>query len=217
VGRDHPIFTRVYAGIAELGERTGLADVRERVLSAAHGRLLIVGLGPGHDLQHLPPTVTSVVAIEPSQSMRTASLSRVRSARERGVIVDVLSAPAEVIPLPDDSVDTALVAYVLCSVDDVASALREIRRVLRPGGQLLVLEHVREREGTWRWGLQSLLQPVWPRLAGGCHLDRDTLAEMQAAGFDVGDVEEIRLATLPPVARTLVGAARPTEDDPGVD
>lgn len=95
---DHPIFTRVYGVLAEVGERTGLGRVRRRVLSSATGRLLIVGLGPGHDLEHLPPAVTSVVALEPSDSMRVAARARVRAAFDRGLDIDVMAAPAEHIP-----------------------------------------------------------------------------------------------------------------------
>ena len=204
---DHPIFTRVYGVVAEVGERTGLGRVRRRVLSSATGRLLIVGLGPGHDLDHLPPAVTSIVALEPSESMRAAARARIRTVFDRGIDIDVMAASAEHIPLPDDSVDTALVAYVLCSVEDPAGALREIHRVLRPGGDLLVLEHVREDDRGWRQHLQRTLEPMWPRCAGGCHLDRDTRRYIATSGFDVGGLSRVRLRTLPPVSLTLIGTA----------
>lgn len=205
---DHPVFTRTYEVIAALGERAGLGDLRGRVLAEARGRLLIVGLGPGHDLGHLPEGVTTVVALEPSASMREAARPRVRALTGRGVDIEVLDAPAESIPLPDASVDAVLVAYVLCSVQDPRAALAEIRRVLRPGGTLHVLEHVRARPGSWLHGIQRLVSPWWPRCAGGCRVDRDTGALLEESGFDVSDVRATTLVTLPPVAPTLVGVAR---------
>lgn len=208
---DHTVFTRFYRGLSAVGERTGLGDLRRRVLADASGRLLIIGLGPGHDLDHLPPAVTSVVALEPSASMRAAARSRVAASGHRGVDVDVIDAVAEQIPLADSSVDSVLVAYVLCSVADPASAATEIRRVLRPGGTLHVLEHVRARPGTLLRGLQRAVGPAWPRLAGGCRVDRDTGGALAAAGFDLSEISEKNLMALPPVAPTLVGVARHAE------
>jgi ubiquinone/menaquinone biosynthesis C-methylase UbiE len=208
VKRDHPVFTRTYGVIAAVGERAGLGRLRESVLAEARGRLLIVGLGPGHDLDHLPAAVTSVVALEPSDSMRVVAQARVRSATDRGIAIEVMDAPAECIPLPDDSVDSALVAYVLCSVDDPRAALAELRRVLRPGGTLHVLEHVRARPGSVIRGLQRCVAPVWPLVAGGCQVDRQTGVLLEEAGFDVSGIKETRIMALPPVAPTLVGVAR---------
>jgi ubiquinone/menaquinone biosynthesis C-methylase UbiE len=205
---DHPVFSRVYGVVAAVGERTGLGDLRARVLAPATGRLLVIGLGPGHDLDHLPPTVTSVVAVEPSAPMRHAATARVAATRDRGVPVEVLDALAEDLPLADDSVDAVLVAYVLCSVDDPAAALREARRVLRPGGALCVLEHVRGRPGSVHDLLQRAVRPVWPRLTGGCHADRDTRAAVVEAGFDDGELADVSLANVPPVIPSLVGVAR---------
>lgn len=211
--RDHPVFTRTYGVIAAVGERVGLGRLRASVLADARGRLLIVGLGPGHDLDHLPAAVSSVMALEPSESMRVAAQARVRSAGDRGIAIDVVDAPAERIPLPDDSVDSVLVAYVLCSVDDPRAALAELRRVLRRGGTLHVLEHVRARPGSVIRGLQRCVAPVWPLFAGGCQVDRQTGVLLEEAGFDVSGIKETRIMALPPVAPTLVGVARPIGRD----
>lgn len=205
---DHPVFSRVYGVVAALGERTGLGELRAKVLAPASGRLLIVGLGPGHDLDHLPATVTSVVAVEPSAPMREAAEHRVAAARQRGVEVEVLDAVAEALPLADDSVDAVLVAYVLCTVDDVDAALGELRRVLRPDGVVCVLEHVRATPGSWTSRLQWAVAPWWPRCTGGCHADRDTRAALVAAGFDVAGLRDVTMANVPPVTPTLVGVAR---------
>jgi ubiquinone/menaquinone biosynthesis C-methylase UbiE len=145
--------------------------------------------------------------------MRAAASSRVTAATRRGVDVEVLDAVAEAIPLPDASVDSVLIAYVLCSVQDPGAAAAEIRRVLRPGGTLHVLEHVRAQPGTWIRGLQRAVGPIWPRLAGGCCVDRDTGAVLEGAGFDMSEISRTRLMALPPVAPTLVGVARPVRSD----
>jgi ubiquinone/menaquinone biosynthesis C-methylase UbiE len=207
-GHDHPLFTLVYRAVAGAGERTGLGELRERALAPATGRLLILGLGPGHDLDHLPDEVTSVVAIEPSASMRTSAEPRVATARARGIDIEIIDALAESLPISDDDVDTVLLAYVMCTVADVDAALAEVRRVLRPGGVVCVMEHVRAPEGTWLRRSQRLVAPVWPRLAGGCHADRDTRAALAHAGFDVADLRDTTITSLPPVAPTLVGTAR---------
>lgn len=145
--------------------------------------------------------------------MRAAARSRLAATAHRGVSVDVVDAMAEDVPLPDSSVDSVLVAYVLCSVADPHAAAAEIRRVLRPGGTLHVLEHVRAEPGTALRGLQRAVGSVWPRLAGGCRVDRDTAAALESAGFDLSEISRTRLMALPPVAPTLVGVARPTRDD----
>lgn len=208
---DHPLFTRVYEVISQIGEHSELGPARSSVLAGAHGRLLIVGLGPGHDLDHLPPAVTSVVAIEPSASMRAASMHRVRAARARGVEVELVDAVGERLPLPDDSIDSVLFAYVLCSVDSVGDVLAEARRVLHPGGTVCVLEHVRAAPGSWAERLQRAVSVggLWPRLAGGCRCHLDTRAALAGAGFHVDDLVEQTLVNVPVVSWTLMGSSRP--------
>ncbi|MEZ5115827.1 MAG: class I SAM-dependent methyltransferase [Candidatus Nanopelagicales bacterium] len=206
---DHPVFSRVYGVVAAVGERTGLGELRARVLAPAHGRLLIVGLGPGHDLEHLPPAVTSVVAVEPSEPMRHAARHRVEQIVAGGVEVEVVDALGEALPLEDDSVDSVLFAYVLCTIEDPAAALAEARRVLRPGGVVCVLEHVRAQQPRSFTGvLQRGVRPVWPRLTGGCHADRDTRAAFVAAGYDVEGLRDVTMLNIPPVTPTLIGTAR---------
>ena len=210
-GHEHPLFTLVYRAISGVGEHSSLGPARSQVLAGAHGRLLIVGLGPGHDLEHLPPDVTSVVAVEPSHSMRQASLPRVAAARERGIEVELLDAVGEHLPLPDDSFDSVLFAYVLCSVESVEEVLAEARRVLHPGGSVCVLEHVRAEPGTWTDRMQRAVSVggLWPRLAGGCRADQDTRAALARAGFHVEDLEERTLVNVPVVSWTLLGSSRP--------
>lgn len=208
---DHPLFTRIYAVISQIGEHSQLGQARSSVLAGAHGRLLIVGLGPGHDLDHLPDAVTCVIAVEPSASMRAAAMPRVEAARARGLEVELVDAVGERLPLPDDSIDSVLFAYVLCSVDSVAEVLAEARRVLHPGGSVCVLEHVRAAPGTWTRRLQRAVSVagLWPSLAGGCRCDRDTRAALAGAGFAVDGLTELSLVNVPVVSWTLIGSSRP--------
>lgn len=204
-GHDHPIFTLAYRLIAGAGEHTGVAEARTDLLARAGGRLLIIGLGPGYDLDHVSDSVESVVAIEPSHSMRVSAESRIRATRERGIAVDVIDALGEDLPLPDDSIDAVLLAFVMCSVDDVAGVLSEVRRVARPGATVCVLEHVQAPDGTWMRWMQRAMAPFWPRVTGGCHADRRTRGALEQAGFDTGELVDTTFVNIPPVAPTLVG------------
>jgi ubiquinone/menaquinone biosynthesis C-methylase UbiE len=206
-GYEHPIFSRVYRFIDWVGEHAGQGEHRARALRQARGRLLIVGLGPGHDLEHVPPQVTSVVAVEPSGAMRHAAQTRVEHLRARGVDVEVIEAIAEELPLADDSVDSVLFAHVLCSVRDVAAALRETIRVARPGASIGILEHVAADDGTWTRRLQRAAAPVWPHIAGGCHPDRDTRSSLAEAGFDVAGLDDMTMEAIPVVAPMIIGTA----------
>ena len=201
----HPVFAQVYRLVAAAGERGGFGQLRASVLADASGRLLVLGLGPGHDLAHLPAAVTSVVAVEPDPSMRALARGRVTACP---VPVTLLSADAHALPLADGSVDAVLCACVLCSVAQPPRVLAELRRVLVPGGRLLLLEHVAAPPGHWVGRLQQLLQPVWGRAAVGCSVRCDTWGEVAAAGFDVTAVRTAMVwPNLPPVAPTVLGTA----------
>lgn len=203
----HAVFAPLYAALVAAGERGTLGRWRRDALARAHGRLLVVGVGPGRDLDHVPPAVTEVVAVEPNPAMRRYAAPRVGSLRERGVRAALVSAVGEALPLPDRSVDTALVSLVLCSVDDPAAVVAELRRVLVPGGRLLVLEHVRA-EGGRLARVQDRLDPAWVRIAGGCHTNRQTRGLLEAGGFDTSGVGDVVLrAGLPHLAPHLLGVA----------
>ena len=200
---NHPVFAQIYRLVAAIGERGGYGRLRASVLADARGRLLILGLGPGHDLAHLPTTVTSVVAVEPDPSMRAVARGRVTACP---VPVMLLSADAHDLPLADGSVDAVLCACVLCSVAQPPKVLAELRRVLVPGGQLLLLEHVAALPGHWVGYVQRLLEPVWGRAAGGCSIRRDTRGAIAAAGFDATAVRTVMVwPNLPPLAPTVLG------------
>ncbi len=202
---DHPVFAALYNPLVAAGERTTLGRWRSEALSPASGRLLIVGLGPGYDLAHLPPAVSEVVAVEPAASMR-----RIAAHRHPGRPVHLIAGVGEYLPLPDASVDSALCALVLCSVDDPVAVLREIRRVLRPGGVLCVLEHVRAAEGTRFGRVQDAAAPAWARIAGGCLPNRRTRQAFEAAGFDTSGLADRSMKlNLPLLIPHLIGVARP--------
>ena len=162
---DHRFFTRLYGVIADLGEHSELGAARTEVLAGAHGRLLIVGLGPGHDLDHLPGR-GDLRRGHRAQRLDAGGLDA-EGWRPRGLgglEVELIDAVGEALPLPDDSVDCVLFAYVLCSVDSVEDVLAEARRVLHPDGTVCVLEHVRAEPGTWTERMQRAVSVggLWP-------------------------------------------------------
>jgi SAM-dependent methyltransferase len=177
--RGHPIFAWAYDFLARPQERAGMADRRDELLAAAHGRVVEIGAGTGLNFRHYPPAVTEVVATEPDRHM----LLRTRAAAHNAPVpVEVIRAPAERLPFDGDEFDTAVSTLVLCSVRDPARSLAEVRRVLKPGGSLLFFEHVRsENPRHARW--QDLVERPWGWFAGGCHPNRDTVAALERAGF----------------------------------
>ena len=175
---------------------------RRAAIAHATGRLLMVGLGPGTDLKFVPPAVTSVAAVEPVAAFRRMA-SRV--AGRHGVDADIVDGTGESIPFPDNSFDSVHVGLVLCSVDDVAATLSEIRRVLVPGGRLVVLEHVRGEGATGRF--QDLVAKPWSWLAAGCEPNRRTIDSIAAAGFKIGGLRRIRTPVPFPCKPHLQGFA----------
>ncbi len=153
---------------------------RMKVIPLAHGRVLEVGLGTGLNLPFYDAArVDAIVGVEPSLKMHRLALKRGRRA---GIDVELVGLSAEKLPLADASFDTIVSTYTLCTIPDPVAALREMRRVLAPGGRLLFSEHGRAPDANvHRW--QTRLQPYWSRLAGGCMLDRDIPALLEQSGF----------------------------------
>ena len=166
---------------------------RREAMAHASGRLLMVGLGPGTDLLFLPAAVTSVAAVEPEAAMRRMAAAL---ARRHGIEADIVEGIGESIPFEDNSFDSVHIGLVLCSVDDVDATLAEIRRVLAPGGRLVVLEHVRGDGLMGRF--QDLIARPWSWLASGCEPNRRTVDAIRAAGFDTGGLRRIRRTLVPP-------------------
>lgn len=189
----NPLFPYIYGLGMPIFDRLFYRRYRRAAMSLATGRLLIVGLGPGTDLMFLPPAVTSVAAVEPEAAMRRMAGAL---ARRCGVEVDILEGVGEAIPFPDNSFDSVHVGLVLCSVDDVAATLGEIRRVLAPGGRLVVLEHVRGDGLMGRF--QDLIAKPWSWLASGCEPNRRTVEAIAAAGFDTSGLRSVRRTLVPP-------------------
>ena len=195
------VFAAMYDRMMASTEDAGLRDHRHTIVGRAHGRVLEVGAGTGHNLDHYGPEVTELVLAEPEEPMA-------RRLRERATNGEVVSAPAEDLPFPDASFDTVVSTLVLCTVHDQAKALGEIRRVLKPDGQLLFIEHVRSHDPkTAKW--QDRILPLWRFVGHGCHPNRDTGAALAAAGFAV-ESESWRLPKAPPIVRPAIeGVARP--------
>jgi SAM-dependent methyltransferase len=177
----HPIFARVWNAA---GPRAVPHRDRRELLEGAAGAVVEIGVGTGLNFPFYPDTVTSVLAVEPEPFLRERATEAAAEAPELGVTV--VDGTAAAIPAPDASFDVAVACLVLCSVPDQAAALAELRRVLRPGGELRFYEHViaEPRAGA---GLQRVLDAtrIWPTLGAGCHLSRDTGAAIRAAGFTV--------------------------------
>lgn len=200
------LFPYVYRFGQPVFDRLFYHRYRRAALSNATGRLLMLGLGPGTDLMFLPAAVTSVAAVEPEAPFRRMAC---RLAERRGIAVDIVEGAGESIPFPDNSFDSVHIGLVLCSVDDVAATLGEIRRVLVPGGRLVVLEHVRGDGATGRF--QDLIAKPWSRLAGGCEPNRRTLEAIAAAGFETTALRSIPRTPVPfPCKPHLQGFATST-------
>ncbi len=153
---------------------------RQKVIPLAQGRVLEVGMGTGLNLPFYDRSrVKAIVGVDPALRMHRLALERSKLA---GIDVQLVGLSAEKLPVEDDSFDTVVSTYTLCTIPDPVAALKEMRRVLAPGGKLLFSEHGRAPDaGVLRW--QTRLQPYWSKLAGGCQLDRDIPALLEQAGF----------------------------------
>jgi ubiquinone/menaquinone biosynthesis C-methylase UbiE len=211
---DHPVCARLYARQSEQAERLGLAARRAQLLDGLTGRVIEIGAGNGLNLGHYPASVTEVVAVEPERHLRALAE---RAAREAPVPVTVVDAIAEKLSWPDEAFDAAVVSLVLCSVENVQAALAELRRVLRPGGELRFLEHVASPRPAVRAVQRAADATVWPRVSGGCHLARETDRLIEAAGFAIESCERFtfRIPPLDPPKMHVLGVARSAPRAPG--
>ena len=154
---------------------------RQALVPQARGRVLEIGMGTGRNLPFYDRSkLTQLVGVDPALQMHHLAQRRSQKA---GIDVELVGLSAERLPLPDDSFDTVVCTYTLCSIPDPAAALHEVRRVLKPGGQFLFCEHGRAPDASLaRW--QQRIEPLWKPLAGGCHLTRDVPLLLQEAGLN---------------------------------
>jgi ubiquinone/menaquinone biosynthesis C-methylase UbiE len=199
------IFAAVYDPLSRRWEEKHGADMKRRLLANALGRVLEIGVGTGLSFPHYPQ-IDELVGVEPSEPMRRRAEAR---AAELGRALTLLDAPAEALPFADESFDTVVSTAVLCSVGDPERAVREINRVLRAEGRFLFLEHVRSSDPK-RAKWQDRLERPWGVIACGCHPNRPTLATIEAAGFEVVELEQGELPGQPGLVRPYVtGVATP--------
>ncbi len=163
-----------------------IALERQKVVPQAEGVVLEIGIGPGLNLEYYnPERVTQVIGVDPSASFLALGAERHETSC---VPLKIIEAPAEDLPIAAATIDTAVITYTLCSVDDPAAALREVKRVLKPGGRALFLEHglaTDARVASW----QQKVNPIWRRLAVGCNLNRPVAQLFDDAGFRLTRVE----------------------------
>lgn len=209
----HPLFARYYARASVNAEtRMGMGAVRDRLLAGLSGRVIEIGAGNGLNFGHYPRTVSEVVAIEPERSLRQLA---VEAALRSEVPVDVVPGAAEALPVKSEAYDAAVISLVLCSVRDVPRALAEARRVLRPGGMVRFFEHGRGGGRIMHVTQRALDRTLWPPLNGGCHLARDPIAALRAAGFELGPYRRVMMPEHGPTLPTsycVLGAAWRSED-----
>jgi len=193
-------FAAGYDWFLSASEEAGLREFRTALLAEASGDVVEIGSGTGVNLELYPEEIASLTLTEPFGPM-ASQLHKKLAGSDRAA--QVHEAPADAIPLADDSADTAVSTLVLCTVPDQAAALGELKRVLRPGGRLLFLEHVRsEDEKSARW--QDRLHGPWKLFGHGCNCNCDTLAAIRAAGFKVERVERDEFPKSLPITKPLI-------------
>lgn len=195
---------RAFAALYDRGlkatEEAGLGRMRAELLAGAGGRTLELGAGTGVNLDLYPGAVEELVLVEPDPHMAKRLRERLARSARAGEIVE---APAERLPFEDASFDTGVSTLVICTVPDPVAALAELARVLRPGGKLLFIEHVRSADPvSARW--QDRLEGPWRFLADGCHCNRDTLATLASSRFEVAAVEHDKLPKAPSIIAPLI-------------
>jgi SAM-dependent methyltransferase len=186
-----PLFAKVlYPRFRRAAEEHGEHRYRQRLLAGLSGRVLELGCGDGAHFRLYPDTVTDLVGIEPEENLLRRAEAAAAEAR---CPVRIVPGFAEALPAADGEFDAAVAALVLCSVDDQQTALAELMRVIRPGGELRFFEHVRAG-ARLHAAAQVAVQPVWAQLGGGCHIARDTEHALRDAGFAIETIERFEFA-----------------------
>jgi len=195
------LFALLYDRFFEVMEREGLTEIRRDLLGQAEGRCLEIGAGSGLNLEHWPKGLELVLS-EPFEPMADQLRKKARESRPDA---EVVVAPGESLPFPDDSFDTVALTMVLCTAPDPEAVLEEIARVLKPGGRFLFFEHVRSREpGLARW--QDRLHGPWYFFGHGCHCNRDTPAVVAASSLEIEEDHRGEVPGAVPLVKPLYRA-----------
>jgi ubiquinone/menaquinone biosynthesis C-methylase UbiE len=182
VSHRHPILAALYDRLTESGERALLGALRREFVATAEGVVIEIGAGTGRNFPYYSAaSVDEVLAVEPDPEMRRRGEPRRHAA---AAPISLLDGMAERLPFESACADTVVTTLALCSVDDPRQAVHEIKRVLKPGGTLILIEHIRAGD-RWTTRFQDLLTPLWRRIAGNCHLNRPTLDTLSDAGFTI--------------------------------
>jgi ubiquinone/menaquinone biosynthesis C-methylase UbiE len=193
------VFAAIYDRLQRRSEKQMMGRCRSELVAKARGRTLEIGAGTGANIPYYPEAVEELILAEPFEPMRRRLEVKLGESGKRARTLD---APAEALPLEDGSVDTVVSTLVLCTVDFPDRAMAEIARVLRPGGQLLFIEHVRsDSPRLARW--QDRLETPWRHFAAGCRCNRDTVSSLAEAGFST-EHEDVRWKGSPPIVSPLV-------------
>jgi ubiquinone/menaquinone biosynthesis C-methylase UbiE len=205
---NHPLFARIYMRLSRKRHRTE-DEHRRRLLQCLSGRVIEVGAGNGLNFSLYPESVERVLAVEPEPLLRKAAIEE---AKKGPVEIEVVDGVASALPADDASQDAAVASLVLCSVPDQARALAEMRRVLKPGGELRFYEHVIAHKPVPARLQRFADATFWPRVAGGCHMARDTAAAIERADFTIERSERFPFTPGAPVPSIphILGVARPT-------
>jgi len=203
----HPVFARLWSLMSQ-HEPAEIRRHRDELLAGLSGRVIEVGAGAGSNFAHYPAAVEEVVAVEPEPYLVKQARAATARAHAR---IEVLDGVADHLPVDDCSFDAAVACLVLCTVPDQMRALAEMRRVLRPGGELRFYEHVLSDRRALALSQRAVDRVFWPRAFGGCHTARDTPAAIAAAGFEVEDQRRMWVNPVPiafPVGSHAIGRAR---------
>lgn len=205
-------FAAIYDRALQRTEAHGNAERRARLLAGARGTVIELGAGTGLNLAHYPADV-ELTLTEPEEPMARRLEQRLSALGRTG---RVLRAPAEALPLDDDSADTVVCTLVLCTVNDLDASLAEIGRVLRPGGRLLFIEHVAAPPDSRQRRLQDLVHGPWHAIAAGCHTNRDTESAIRDAGFALDELHRGELeGAAAPMRPLIFGSASVAGRDSG--
>jgi ubiquinone/menaquinone biosynthesis C-methylase UbiE len=199
------LFASFYDRALKASEENGLRDMRRTLLAEARGRVVEIGAGTGVNLDLYSPAVEDLTLIEPDPHMGAKLRERLeaRDGHDSAPPARLVTAPAEAIPFPDDTFGTAVATLVLCTVPDPVGAITELSRVLKPGGRLLFIEHVRSSDpSSARW--QDRFEKPWRFMADGCHCNRDTAATLTASAFKIESIDQGKLPKAMPIVRPLI-------------